>query len=264
MMFEVENLGPIKTVLVNLNKDLVILSGENNTGKTYLLTAIGRNINKDGNAFIPASIVSVQLIKSCVAKESPFAYLADELDKIMGAKISVTGFGEIRFVAPNLKHPLEIGLAGSMIKSLTGLSFFLRYLANKNDCIIIDNPESGLHPDNQRKIARFLGRLINEGFKVIISTHSDYIIKEINNLVMLSKESEVQKYLLQKYNYPENELIKPERIEALLFRKSADGRKIIPTKIDVDETGFLVETIDEVINDLNDASEDIYFQLFEK
>jgi len=197
--------------------------------------------------------------------KSPFEYLADEFEKeILGGKISVSEYGDLRFKPEKTEiAPLEMHLSGSMIKSLAGLSFYLRHLAQKHDCIIIDEPEINLHPDNQRKIARFLGRLINEGFKVIISTHSDYIIKEINNLVMLSKESEPQKELLKKYNYAENELIKPERIEALLFRKSNDNEQITPEKIEVDAQGLSVDTIDEELDKLNNVAENIYFQLFE-
>ncbi len=198
-------------------------------------------------------------------RKSYFFYLADELENnILGGKISVSEYGDLRFKPENSEiSPLETHLTGSMIKSLAGISFYLRHIAQKHDCIIIDEPEINLHPDNQRKIARFFGRLINEGFKVIISTHSDYIIKEINNLVMLSKESETQKELLKKYNYAENELIKPERIEALLFRKSNDNEQITPEKIEVDAQGLSVDTIDEELDKLNNVAENIYFQLFE-
>jgi predicted ATPase len=58
-------------------------------------------------------------------------------------------------------------------------------LAQEGDFIIIDEPELNLHPDNQRKIARWLVRVVNAGFKVMITTHSDYIIREFNNLIML-------------------------------------------------------------------------------
>ena len=135
-------------------------------------------------------------------------------------------------------------------------------MANKGDFIIIDEPELNLHPDNQRKVARFLCRLINEGFKVMISTHSDYIIREINNLIMLNagtkKNNDLTSKLLEKYSYSEKELIAPEKIGAYLFRK---GKDVEP--IQVDDTGFEVKTIDEEVERLNATSEDIYFTLFE-
>jgi len=41
---------------------------------------------------------------------------------------------------------LEIPLVSSMIKELAPLVLYLRYLAEPNDWIIIDEPEMNLHP----------------------------------------------------------------------------------------------------------------------
>ena len=120
-----------------------------------------------------------------------------------------------------------------------------------------------MHPDNQRKIARFFGRLINEGFKVLISTHSDYIVRELNNLIMLShgfatkKEETLQ--LLTRYNYAENELIAADKVGVYLFRV---GQPV--ENVTVEDTGFNIATIDEEIRKLNQSSQDIYFTLFDQ
>ena len=45
--------------------------------------------------------------------------------------------------------------------------------------LFIDEPELNLHPGNQRRIARLFARLSKLGIKVFITTHSDYIIKEL-------------------------------------------------------------------------------------
>ncbi|MFK7983417.1 MAG: AAA family ATPase, partial [Saprospiraceae bacterium] len=128
------------------------------------------------------------------------------------------------------------------------------------DTIIIDEPELNLHPDSQRKVARFLGRLVNEGFKVIISTHSDYIIKELNNMIMLSSANGQQEDLLKRLGYSKNQLLKHNQVEAHLFTLANSK----PEKIKIDETGFSVETIDEVIEQLDSDTEKIYYQLFEQ
>jgi predicted ATPase len=44
---------------------------------------------------------------------------------------------------------------------------------------MVDEPELNLHPENQRRVARLFARLINLGIKVFITTHSDYIVKEL-------------------------------------------------------------------------------------
>lgn len=117
-----------------------------------------------------------------------------------------------------------------------------------------------MHPDNQRKIARFLGRLVNEGFQVIISTHSDYIIKELNSMIMLSKAKGTQERLIQQFGFRGDELLNPEQVEAQLF--TLKRRK--PQKIEITEEGFSVSTIDEVMEAQDNLIENIYYNLFEK
>jgi ABC-type Mn2+/Zn2+ transport system ATPase subunit len=198
--------------------------------------------------------------------KSQFGFLADELEKqILKGKINISPEGEVKYVPDDAQRlNLEVHLTASLVKCLSNIVFYLRHLAKPNDWIVIDEPELNLHPDNQRLIARFFGRLINEGFKVMISTHSDYIVREINNLIMLSKEDKETGSLIRKYGYSRNQVIKPGRVEALLFRKEKTSHgKIKAETIDVSETGFEIETIDEVVKDLNESSQDIYFTLFD-
>jgi hypothetical protein len=113
-------------------------------------------------------------------------------------------------------------------------------------------------------MARFFGRLVNEGFKVLVSTHSDYIVREINNLIMLSQNHEKTDQLLHQYGYSKNQCIKPGQVEVLLFKRDETGSPGIKARtIEVSETGFEIETIDNVVKDLNDSSQDIYFTLFD-
>jgi predicted ATPase len=108
-------------------------------------------------------------------------------------------------------------------------------------------------------MARFLGRLVNEGFKVITSVHSDYILREINNLIMLTKPDDKTAGLIKQYGYTENHLLKHEQVGAYLFKEDSQRTE----KIEIDETCLEIETIDKVVDDLNESSEGIYFVLFE-
>ncbi len=213
---------------------------------------------------IKDSLDIAENLKDLTKKISDFAYLAVELEKnILKGNIVVGEFDDLQYKPNGVENSLEIHLTSSLVKSLSPIAFYLRHLAQKNDCIIIDEPELNLHPDNQILVARFLGRLVNEGFKVIVSTHSDYIVKEINNLVMLSTESEARNELLIKYGYSEKETIKPEQIEALLFRLPKNGVMVTPEKIAITPTGLSIKTIDEVIDKLDTMTENIYYKLFE-
>lgn len=191
--------------------------------------------------------------------KSDFAFLGEMIEKeLLKGKITVSENGEMNYVPKGTKTNLEVHLTGSMVKSLASIVFYLKHLAQKNDLLIIDEPELNLHPDNQRLVAKILVRLVNEGFKVIISTHSDYLIRELNNLMMLksSEKPEVKK-LMKKYNYQENDLLDYKKVGAYLFKENEN------TELEVNETGFEVDTINEEINRLNNTAQEIFFTLYD-
>lgn len=192
-------------------------------------------------------------------KEGDFAYLADLIQsEILKGKISMDEHGNVQYQPGHLDHSVGIHLSASLVKSLTSIVFYLRYRAKKGDLYIIDEPELNLHPDNQRKVARVLAEMVNAGIKVMISTHSDYIVKELNNLVMLAsaEDQKTAASLSEQYGYRKEQLLSPEKVGAYLFSLS-EGVK----QLEVSNTGFSVETIDEQINELNQSSDDIYFKL---
>ncbi len=186
---------------------------------------------------------------------SPLAPLADRLGQdVMQGAIQIAEDGEMGFHPEGGSSGISMSLASSSVKALSSLSFYLRHLAQVGDFLIIDEPELNLHPDNQRRVAKLLVRIARSGVKVMVSTHSDYIIREINNAIMLSADEGGE--LRTKYGYEEEDTITPDRVGAYLF----DAKRANP--IEVKPTGIEVETIEREINSLNASSQDIYFTLF--
>ncbi len=193
-------------------------------------------------------------------QKSKYEYLAEEIEKkILKGKIKVNKYGEIQYTPNGTKNVnLPMHVSASMVKSLSSIVFYFRHLAQAGDLIIIDEPELNLHPDMQRAVARLLARFVNEGFKVLISTHSDYIIKELNLLIMLNNPDKPEaKELQKKYGYQDNELLKPEDLGVYLFKDKHS--EVVP----VTQEGFEIETIDKEINELNHAFKNIYFSLYD-
>lgn len=188
-------------------------------------------------------------------RTGPFAHLADELEQqILHGALRASQEGALTFTPEGGAPPLDLHLSSSSVKSLSLLSFYLRHLLDPGDWLIIDEPELNLHPDNQRLVARLLVRLVRAGARVLCSTHSDVIVREINNLIMLSSDSSGA--LREELGYAPDEALPPERVGAYLF---------LPTSAEalpVDKTGFAVRTIDREINRMNNTSERIYQSLF--
>lgn len=82
---------------------------------------------------------------------------------------------------------LPLFLASSSARSLFGLALYLGYQARRDDMLMIDEPELNLHPHNQLKMAELIVKLVNAGVRVFVTTHSDYIIKQINIMMMRSQ-----------------------------------------------------------------------------
>ena len=175
---------------------------------------------------------------------------------------AVNQSGEITFKHHKLKgsvgpsQAISLHLASGTVKSLFGLWFYLKHLAKEDDALMMEKPELHLHPENQLKMARLLARLVNAGLKVVISTHSDYIVREINSLIMLSRDESGS--LLKKHGYKKEEVLDPDKVAAYLF----DGSKITPFEIDPGE-GIYATTFDEIITKLNQTSNDIHYSLIE-
>lgn len=81
---------------------------------------------------------------------------------------------------------ISLHIASSSAKSLFGLDYYLDSIFGKdyNSYLIIDEPEINLHPKNQIKFAELINEILKSGVKVILSTHSDFLLKKILNISM--------------------------------------------------------------------------------
>ena len=147
---------------------------------------------------------------------------------------------------------LGLHTTSSTVKSLFGLWFYLENQAETGDILMIDEPELNIHPGNQLLIANLLAKLVNSGIKVVISTHSDYIVREFNNLVMLGEEG--NEALMKSLGYEQEAILKREQVGSYLFDKST-----IKEFSYVEGGGFAISTFDEVIARQNDSNSEIYF-----
>jgi len=106
---------------------------------------------------------------------------------------------EIIFQAKN-SVALEIPIASSMVKELSSLVLYLRYLSEPGDWLIIDEPEMNLHPEAQAKIIEFLAILANSGLRVLFTTHSPYMLDHLENLMKAAEYvEEDQKAIAQEF-----------------------------------------------------------------
>jgi hypothetical protein len=69
---------------------------------------------------------------------------------------------------------------------------FLRR-ARKGDVLIIDEPEMNAHPTTQMGIVELFAMMANQGIRVVLATHSPYIVDHLTNLVEASALPEAKR-----------------------------------------------------------------------
>ena len=203
--------------------------------------------------------------KSFIAEKHP-EVLADFAD-IIGGEYTITQNDQLYYIPKGSRLKLTMVESSSAVRSLLDISFYLRYVAKEGDLLMVDEPELSLHPENQRRIARLFARLANIGVKVFVTTHSDYIVKELNTLIMLNHDKPHLKKIAKDNGYRDSELINVDQIKVYIAEKALlpleEGQKrrkrghtLVPAKIH-SRFGIGVSSFDKTIDDMNRIQDEI-------
>ena len=165
---------------------------------------------------------SLELRSSDLLREHPT--LATDFESIAGGQYLTNKEGVTHFVPKGSKVQLRLTEASSAARSLVVIWYWLKAEAAKGHMLLIDEPELNLHPENQRAFARFLAKLVNLDVKVLITTHSDTILREFNTLIMLARETSHAQSVRSEFGYAADECLSIEKV--LLY--VANGKTFTP------------------------------------
>jgi len=193
-------------------------------------------------------------------KQSPaiqnYKELAQILEQdIMGGSIDFStpepGPGREILFQPGENFSLEIPIASSMVKELVPLSLYLRHLAEPGELLIIDEPEMNLHPEAQVKLTEFLAMLVNAGLRVLVTTHSTYVVDHLINLMNAAKHEKKDESV---------DLFFLQRSEAFIAQDNVSVYLIEQGKAQniLDENGIIHW---DTFSNVTDRVERIHFQL---
>lgn len=182
------------------------------------------------------------------------------LSNLVGGSYKVTDIG-ILFQPKKSIKGYNIEIASSSVRSLLMLNFYILNTASKKDILMIDEPELNLHPNNQILVARLLVLLANAGIKVFITTHSDYIVREISNCIMLGSLTDDQIDKFKNKGYTKEYKINHQKVKAYLAENKED--KNVLSSVDINERGIFMNTFDSPIDTQNENQSLIFAALLE-
>ena len=117
--------------------------------------------------------------------------LAKRLEaEILGGMVRIerseTGYPSFYYRPDGWKGDLPLMNTSSMVSELAPVVLYLRHVVQPGDVLIIEEPESHLHPAMQVAFTRLLAAAVRSGIRIIVTTHSEWVLEALANLVRLS------------------------------------------------------------------------------
>ena len=182
--------------------------------------------------------------------------LADQLEnEVLAGKIrtrrpSSGGYPEFVYRPLNTDQDIRLTRSSSMVSELAPVVLFLRGSIQRGNTLIIEEPEAHLHPAAQTQMAVTLARMVRAGVRVVVTTHSDWLLKEIGNLIREGELGEQPGSPSGGEKFPS--ALRPEEVGIWLFRKDGSSSGSMVEKIPFDR----VEGVEP--RDYEDVAEALY------
>ena len=136
----------------------------------------------------------------------------------------------------NWRRDLPLMNVSSMVSELAPVVLYLRHVVRPGDVLIIEEPESHLHPAMQVEFIRQLAAVVRSGVRVMLTTHSEWVLAELANLVLLSELPKAKRRGVASADFA----LSRDEVGAWLFepKQRPKGSVVKEIPLDVDFGGF--------------------------
>ena len=203
----------------------------------------------------------IELDQSSYPRRKPRHDFSTQIEKaILGGSVGVDkseaiDYPHFIYKPEGWKDSLSLMNASSMVSELAPVVLYLRHIVRPGNVLIVEEPESHLHPAMQVEFTRQLAALVRAGIRVIVTTHSEWVLEELANIVRRFAHSTPDR----KTTAATKIALHPDQVGAWLFKqkKRPRGSVVQEVKLD-DETGLYPTDFDVVSEELYNDSVNIF------
>ena len=183
---------------------------------------------------------------------SSFPGVCQRLEEIIGGRIILTDTGKLRFQGKDREGHGEYSMHATAagIVNLGILSMLIeRGVVDGNALVVVDEPESNLHPRWQEVMAETLARLAAAGAHIVVATHSDWMLSTIANIVRRGELGE---------DNGEEAALTKEQVGVWLFDHGRKGGGVTTRELTFDSiTGYIPKNLRDLSNTLHNETADL-------
>lgn len=178
----------------------------------------------------------ISSILSLPQETGPYSKLAREFEgRLINGRVAIREDDEMRY--PDLYYEFrnqEIPLhrSSSTVSELAPIFLYLKHIVQSGDLLIIEEPEAHLHPLNQRILAALLVRLANAGLNLLVTTHSEFLLGELNNRMMMHTAQ--ARLPIDGVDAERMDRLDPADVSVFVFRERAEAGGFVIEPVDVD------------------------------
>ena len=178
-----------------------------------------------------------------------------DLDKdieetILGGSVNVDrseliGYPRFTYRPEGWKDALPLMNASSMVSEIAPIVLYLRHVVGPDNVLIIEEPESHLHPAMQVEFTRQLAAMVRSGVRLIVTTHSEWVLEELANTVQRSALSTTCRKAIASTDVA----LSPNDVGAWLFKQEPHPKGSIVEEVKLDEEIGLYPTDYDAVNE---------------
>lgn len=176
-------------------------------------------------------------------RKSPNDHAAQIEKAMLGGSVAIEkaeagGYPRFTYRPEGWENSLPLMNSSSMVSELAPVVLYLRHLVRPGTVLIVEEPESHLHPALQVEFTRQLARLVQSGVRVVITTHSEWVLEELANIVRRSALVDKQKKTASDGDIS----LRPDHVGAWLFRQKKRPKGSVVEELILDNDSGLYPT----------------------